>query len=315
MQYEQAAGEIVSELPSKSIDTGMGLERIAAVLQGVHDNYDIDLFRGLIEASEELTHTKAEGEHKASHRVIADHLRASRFPRRRRRAAGQRGQGLRPAPDHAPRHAPRPSARRQGAADVAAGAGAGRGNGRRLSRAGARAAADRGDAAAGGDAFPADAGQRSQAARRSDCWPCRRRHACRRDGVQALRHLRLPLRPDRGRAARARPAGRSRRLRRGDGRAEGQGARGLEGLGLQGQRGHLVRSCRAIWRDRVHRLFGRRRRRRRAGDRQRRRARRHCRDRRDRRDPAQPDAFLRRERRADRRHWKADHSQGFRRRS
>ena len=79
MQYEQAANEIVSELPSKSIDTGMGLERIAAVLQGTPDNYDIDLFRGLIAASEELTHTKAEGENKASHRVIADHLRASGF--------------------------------------------------------------------------------------------------------------------------------------------------------------------------------------------------------------------------------------------
>jgi alanyl-tRNA synthetase len=79
MQYEQAANEIVSELPRKSIDTGMGLERIAAVLQGVHDNYEIDLFRGLIAASEDLTHTRAEGENKASHRVIADHLRASGF--------------------------------------------------------------------------------------------------------------------------------------------------------------------------------------------------------------------------------------------
>jgi alanyl-tRNA synthetase len=79
MQFEQEAGNIVSELPKKSIDTGMGLERIAAVLQGVHDNYDIDLFKGLIAASEELTHTKAEGENKASHRVIADHLRASGF--------------------------------------------------------------------------------------------------------------------------------------------------------------------------------------------------------------------------------------------
>jgi alanyl-tRNA synthetase len=57
----------------------MGLERIAAVLQGVHDNYDTDVFRALIEASEELTRTKAEGEQKASHRVIADHLRASGF--------------------------------------------------------------------------------------------------------------------------------------------------------------------------------------------------------------------------------------------
>src|SRR6476660_4258474 len=79
MQYEQAAGEIVSELPSKSIDTGMGLERIAAVLQGIPDNYDTDTCRGLIEASEELTRTSAEGEQQASHRVIADHLRASGF--------------------------------------------------------------------------------------------------------------------------------------------------------------------------------------------------------------------------------------------
>jgi alanyl-tRNA synthetase len=79
MQYEQAAGEIVSELPKKSIDTGMGLERISAVLQGVPDNYDTDVFRALIGASEELTRTKAEGEQKASHRVIADHLRASGF--------------------------------------------------------------------------------------------------------------------------------------------------------------------------------------------------------------------------------------------
>jgi len=79
MQYEQAANEIVSELPSKSIDTGMGLERIAAVLQGTPDNYDTDVFKALIHASEELTRTRAEGAQKASHRVIADHLRASGF--------------------------------------------------------------------------------------------------------------------------------------------------------------------------------------------------------------------------------------------
>src|SRR5437868_5597277 len=79
MQYEQAANEIVSELPSKSIDTGMGLERIAAVLQGVPDNYDTDTFKALIRESEDLTRTKAEGENQASHRVIADHLRASGF--------------------------------------------------------------------------------------------------------------------------------------------------------------------------------------------------------------------------------------------
>ena len=79
MQVEQAAGEIVSELPNKSIDTGMGLERVAAVMQGVHDNYDTDTFKALIDASEELTKAKAEGAQQASHRVIADHLRASGF--------------------------------------------------------------------------------------------------------------------------------------------------------------------------------------------------------------------------------------------
>lgn len=79
MQFEQAAGEIVGELPRPSIDTGMGLERIAAVLQGEHDNYDTDTFRALIAASESLTGVKAEGEHQASHRVIADHLRSTSF--------------------------------------------------------------------------------------------------------------------------------------------------------------------------------------------------------------------------------------------
>ena len=79
MQYEQAAGEIVGELPRKSIDTGMGLERIAAVLQGVHDNYDTDTFRALIAASAALTQTATDGDNRASHRVIADHLRTSGF--------------------------------------------------------------------------------------------------------------------------------------------------------------------------------------------------------------------------------------------
>ena len=79
MQYEQEDNEIVRDLPRPSIDTGMGLERVAAVLQGVHDNYDTDTFKALIAASAELTRTEAGGERKASHRVIADHLRASGF--------------------------------------------------------------------------------------------------------------------------------------------------------------------------------------------------------------------------------------------
>jgi alanyl-tRNA synthetase len=79
MQFEQVTKEERVALPRPSIDTGMGLERIAAVLQGEHDNYDIDLFKALIRASEEATGVPAQGANRASHRVIADHLRASSF--------------------------------------------------------------------------------------------------------------------------------------------------------------------------------------------------------------------------------------------
>jgi alanyl-tRNA synthetase len=79
MQFEQVTRELRQDLPRPSIDTGMGLERIAAVLQGKHDNYDIDLMRALILASAEASGTDPDGEHAVSHRVIADHLRASSF--------------------------------------------------------------------------------------------------------------------------------------------------------------------------------------------------------------------------------------------
>src|SRR5881398_1492045 len=79
MQFEQLPGGKRVDLPRPSIDTGMGLERIAAVLQGTHDNYSIDLFRALIGAIAELTKVSPDGAQKASHRVIADHLRASTF--------------------------------------------------------------------------------------------------------------------------------------------------------------------------------------------------------------------------------------------
>jgi alanyl-tRNA synthetase len=79
MQFEQMDENTRIELPKPSIDTGMGLERITAILQGVTDNYDIDLFRHLIAASVEASGTPATGEHAASHRVIADHLRATSF--------------------------------------------------------------------------------------------------------------------------------------------------------------------------------------------------------------------------------------------
>src|SRR6266478_4140828 len=79
MQFEQQPGGDRLPLPRPSIDTGMGLERIAAVLQGKHDNYDIDLMRALILASAEATGTHPDGPEAVSHRVIADHLRASSF--------------------------------------------------------------------------------------------------------------------------------------------------------------------------------------------------------------------------------------------
>lgn len=79
MQFEQLSADERVDLPKPSIDTGMGLERIAAVLQGKHNNYDIDLFQKLIRAAEDETGKAAEGHALASHRVIADHLRATSF--------------------------------------------------------------------------------------------------------------------------------------------------------------------------------------------------------------------------------------------
>ncbi|MCW2381580.1 MULTISPECIES: alanine--tRNA ligase [unclassified Sphingobium] len=79
MQFEQLGGEIVGDLPRPSIDTGMGLERAATVIQGVHSVFDTDQFRALIDLSAALTKTSAKGEQAASHRVIADHLRSAGF--------------------------------------------------------------------------------------------------------------------------------------------------------------------------------------------------------------------------------------------
>ena len=79
MQYEMMADGTKSNLPKPSIDTGMGLERMAAILQGVNNNYDIDLFKKLINSSIELSDIDSNAENLVSHRVISDHLRASAF--------------------------------------------------------------------------------------------------------------------------------------------------------------------------------------------------------------------------------------------
>ncbi|MFQ5535645.1 MAG: alanine--tRNA ligase, partial [Sphingomonadales bacterium] len=79
MQFEQEGPERRRPLPKPSIDTGMGLERIAALMQGAHDNYRTDLFTWLIHASADATGAAPDGEHEMSHRVIADHLRAVSF--------------------------------------------------------------------------------------------------------------------------------------------------------------------------------------------------------------------------------------------
>ena len=77
MQYERAADGLMTPLPKPSVDTGLGLERIAAVMQGVHSNYDIDLFKNLIRAAGKLAGTQVLTS--SSLRVIADHIRASAF--------------------------------------------------------------------------------------------------------------------------------------------------------------------------------------------------------------------------------------------
>ena len=219
MQFEEGPPGTRVPLPRPSIDTGMGLERIAAILQGKHDNYDIDIFRALILA-ERRGHRagpgrSVPGQPSGDRRPSAQHG----IPDRRRRAAVERGPRLCAAPHHAPRHAPRAHDGRARAADVSAGADAGAADGCRLSRAGARRGTDRRDAAAGGDALPPDAGPRAASADRGDRAARRSPAAARRGGVPAVRHVWLPARPDAGRAARAGARSGPRRVRGGDGGA------------------------------------------------------------------------------------------------
>ncbi len=161
MQFEQLEGGQRNPLPKPSIDTGAGLERVAAVLQGKHDNYDIDLFVALIRAIADLTGADPHGEQKASLRVIADHLRASSFLIADGVLPSNEGRGyvLRRIMRRAMRHAQLLGARDP--ADAPAGLGLGARDGPGLSGTGARGKPDRGDAAAGRDAVPQDPGARA----------------------------------------------------------------------------------------------------------------------------------------------------------
>ena len=257
----------------------MGLERIAAVLQGTHDNYDIDLFRTLIEAVAHETGVDPTAAQSASHKVIADHLRTTAFLIADGVLPSNEGRGyvLRRIMRRAMRHAHLLGA--QEPDGLQAGADAGARDGRCLSRAGARAALDHRDAEARGRPLQEDAGHRPEAARRRDQGlraPAARAEGRRR--LQALRHFRLPARPDAGRPARARHQGRCRGLREGDGRAARQGARGMGRLRRDGRPGDLVRRAPEGRRDRVPGLRHRARRGPDQGDRDRRpRSRRRCR--------------------------------------
>ena len=113
MQFNRDDNGKLHPLPKPSVDTGMGLERIAAVLQHVHSNYEIDLFQDLIKAAARETHCKDLRNN--SLKVIADHIRACAFPDRRRRDSRQRRPRLRAAPHHAPRDPPRLQARAEAA--------------------------------------------------------------------------------------------------------------------------------------------------------------------------------------------------------
>ena len=260
MQFEQVTKDERVSLPKPSIDTGMGLERIAAVLQGKHNNYDIDLFRALIEAVAHETGVDPDGPQSASHKVIADHLRATSFLIADGVLPSNEGRGyvLRRIMRRAMRHA-----HILGAQDPM------------VFKLVPTLVHEMGDAypelvraqpliaetlKLEEDALQEDARHRPEAARRRDQGPERRRHAQGRRRLQALRHLRLPARPHAGRAARARHHGRHRGLREGDGRAARQGARGVGRLGRDRRPGDLVRRAPEGRRHRVPRLRHRARR-------------------------------------------------------
>ena len=138
MQFDRSADGVLTPLPKPSVDTGMGLERIAAVMQGVHSNYEIDLFVNLIKAAAAATNTQDLDS--KSLRVIADHIRACAFLIVDGVIPSNEGPRLRAAPDHPARDPPRLHARPDPAVLLQAGRRARQGDGRGVSRSSGRSA-------------------------------------------------------------------------------------------------------------------------------------------------------------------------------
>ncbi len=231
MSYDLAADGSLTPLPMRNIDTGMGLDRMAAILQDVPSVFETDLVRPLIDLAEELSGRSLR---RGRRRDAGDAdrrrpLARRRLPDRRRRRPLQRRPRLHPAPDHAPRDPAGPHPRPRVALAGPLRRAHDRGHGRRLPRARRRARDDRAlDRRRGGELRPHPRA-RHRAARAAD-----RRSAGggdlldrRRGRLQAPRHLRLPLRPDQGAARRAGPLGRRRRLRGADGGAARAGPQRL----------------------------------------------------------------------------------------
>ena len=221
MQYELQADGSLPELPTKNIDTGLGLERMASILQGVPSVYETDLFSPLIEFGRGAVGQEVRRRLRDHARAADDRRPRSRcdLPAGRRRGALQRGARLRPAPHHAPRDPAGPRARNRPAVPRARVRARARHDEGRLPRARARVAHDRAlGARRGGELQPHPRAGRA-AARRADRAGEGGQHllGLGRGRLQAARHLRLPLRDDQGAAGRGGPVGRRPGLRGADG--------------------------------------------------------------------------------------------------
>ena len=306
MQFEQVTKEQRQPLPRPSIDTGLGLERMACILQGVDSVFETDLFRNLIDATASALGRGPQEQTVASFRVIADHLRSSAFLVADGVLPSNEGRGyvLRRIMRRAMRHAQLLGAGEP--LDASPGVGAGARDGPGLSGPGACRKADRGNAAAGRNPLPQDAVARPCHPRRKKRRPEERRHVRRRHRVHAVRYLWLPARSDAGRAEVARHQRRPGVVHRRDGTAAREGAGVVVGLGRYRRRERLVPLARKTRRHRISRLRHRERRRRghRAGEG--RQGRRQSQSRRERLDRAEPDAVLCGVRRPGRRHRRAD---------